>query len=142
MNMESKEKNNKKKKNKKRAFTIKSLIEVSGYSIAGLKHFYRYERSAIIHLIAAVLLICGSLSLNLTPIEWLFVIFILCTILSVELLNTAIEAVCDLVSPEYNPLVKIAKDCASAATFALSFALCCTFVVIYVPKILRLFGIS
>ncbi len=136
MNMESTD------KNKKKDFKFKSLIKVIGYSIDGLKHFYRYERSAIIHLVAAILLIGGSVSLNLTTIEWLFIIFILVTILAMELINTAIEAVCDLVSPEYNPLVKIAKDCASAATFVLSCALMCSFIVIYVPKLLRIIGIG
>lgn len=136
MNMESKD------KLKKKDFRIKSLFNVIGYSINGLKHFYRYERSAIIHLVAAILLICGSFSLNLTTVEWLFVIFILVTILSMELINTAIEAVCDLVSPDYNPLIKVAKDCASAATFVLSFALTCVFVVIYIPKLLSLLGIG
>ena len=68
-------------------------------------------------------------------------IFILLTMLAIELLNTAIEAVCDLVSPGYNKLVKVAKDTASAATFSISLALVVAIVIIYVPKIATILGL-
>ena len=106
----------------------------------GYINFYRYERSAILHLIVAVVIILGSLSMDLTPVEWLLIIFILLVMLAIELLNTAIEAVCDLVSPSYNKLVKVAKDSASAATFSISIALVIAMCIIYVPKIMTLLG--
>ena len=77
----------------------------------------------------------------MTPVEWLFMIFILLTMLAIELLNTSIEAVCDLVSPEYNKLVKVAKDCASAATFSIATALFIAVLIIYVPKIISILGL-
>ena len=141
--MESKEiKNNNKEsfENKKKDFRISSLAKVIKYSLEGFAHFYKYERSAILHLIVAVLIILGSLSLHMTRVEWLFMIFILLTMLAIELLNTAIEAVCDLVSPEYNKLIKVAKDTASAATFSIAIALVAALVIIYVPKIMALLG--
>jgi diacylglycerol kinase (ATP) len=46
---------------------------------------------------------------------WLVLISVIFFVMIVEVLNTAIEAVCDLVSPDFNPLVKIAKDCGSLA---------------------------
>jgi len=141
--MESKEikENNKESfENKKKDFRISSLAKVIKYSLEGFAHFYKYERSAILHLIVAVLIILGSLSLHMTRVEWLFMIFILLTMLAIELLNTAIEAVCDLVSPEYNKLIKVAKDTASAATFSIAIALVAALVIIYVPKIMALLG--
>ena len=77
----------------------------------------------------------------MTRVEWLFMIFILLTMLAIELLNTAIEAICDLVSPKYNKLVKVAKDTASAATFSIALALVAALVIIYVPKIMAMFGL-
>lgn len=125
----------------KKKFNISSFINVIKYSMQGYAHFYKYERSAILHLIVAVVIILGSLSLNMTAVEWLFMIFILLTMLAIELLNTAIEAVCDLVSPGYNKLVKVAKDTASAATFSISLALVVAIVIIYVPKIATILGL-
>lgn len=126
---------------KKKSFKISSLLNILKYSFQGYAHFYKYERSAIIHLVVAVIIILGSLTLNMSAIEWLFMIFILLTMLAIELLNTAIEAVCDLVSPGYNKLVKVAKDTASAATCSISIALIIAILIIYVPKIIRILGI-
>ena len=106
-------------KKKKKDLGWKSMMQVMKYSIEGLVYFYRYERSALVHLICAVLGILGAWMLHMSPMEWLVIIVLLVSILSTELINTAIEAVCDLVSPEYHPLVKVAKDCGSAATFVL-----------------------
>ena len=126
---------------KKKDFSIKSLLNVIKYSIEGFIHFYKYERSAILHLIVATVIILGSFSLEMKAVEWLFMIFILLTMLAIELLNTAIEAVCDLVSPEYNKLVKIAKDSASAATCSISIALIIALAIIYIPKLMNLLGL-
>lgn len=149
MIMESKDSENQKNKlNDKNIFVIKkkdfkfsSLLKVVKYSLQGFDHFYKYERSAILHLVVAVVIILGSLSLDMTAVEWLFMIFILLTMLAIELLNTAIEAICDLVSPEYNKLVKVAKDSASAATFSISVALIIATVIIYVPKVITMLGL-
>lgn len=124
----------------KKDFSIKALLNVIKYSLQGFVHFYKYERSGILHLIVATVIICGSLTLNMKAVEWLFMIFILLVMLAIELLNTAIEAVCDLVSPEYNKLVKVAKDTASAATFCISMALVVAICIIYVPKIVAFLG--
>lgn len=126
---------------RKKNFSLKSFTNVIKYSMQGYAHFYKYERSAILHLIVAVTIILGSLTLNMTAVEWLFMIFILLTMLAIELLNTAIEAVCDLVSPEYNKLVKVAKDTASAATFSISVALVIATLIIYVPKFMAMLGL-
>jgi len=126
---------------KKKSFRISSLINILKYSFQGYVHFYKYERSAIIHLVVGIIIILGSLTLNMTAVEWLFMIFILLTMLAIELLNTAIEAVCDLVSPGYNKLVKVAKDTASAATCSISIALIIAILIIYVPKIAALLGL-
>lgn len=149
MIMESKDSENQKNKLnnkdtfviKKKDFKISSLLKVVKYSLQGFDHFYKYERSAILHLVVAVVIILGSLSLDMTAVEWLFMIFILLTMLAIELLNTAIEAICDLVSPEYNKLVKVAKDSASAATFSISVALIIATVIIYVPKLITMLGL-
>lgn len=125
----------------KKQFGIKVLFNIIKYSMQGFFHFYKYERSAILHLVVGIAIIVGSIPFKLRAVEWLFMIFILLTMLAIELLNTAIEAVCDLVSPEYNPLVKVAKDCGSAATFSISIGLVIAIIILYVPKVLSFFEI-
>jgi len=67
------------------------------------------------HFVAACLVMLAALFLRVTPLEFallaLSIFFVLCT----EMLNTAVEAVVDLVSPNFHPLAKIAKDTAAGA---------------------------
>ncbi len=54
-------------------------------------------------------------ALNISRLEWVIVIISIFFVIGLELVNTALEAVVDLVSPEYHPVAKVAKDVASAA---------------------------
>ena len=126
------------KKRDKKDFHPKNLFRIIQYSLQGLQYFFQYERSAIVYLVASILGLMGAWMLHMSPMEWLVIILLLVMILSAELLNTAIEAVCNLVSPEYNPYVKIAKDCGSAATFVLSTVGIAVGFVMYIPKIIEL----
>ena len=62
-------------------------------------------------------------------------------VLSAELINTAIEAVVDLVTLEIHPLAKIAKDCGSAATFVLAMMAAAIGIVIYGPYLISFLGL-
>ena len=133
MNMES----NEFKKRELRDFGLKSLWKVTMNSWHGLVYFYKYERSAILHLVAAILMLLGAWMLEMSPMEWLVIIMVLFTTLSVELLNTAIEKVCDLVTKDYNMNIKVAKDAGSAATGVLTLVRIVVVLIIYVPKIIE-----
>jgi len=127
------------KEKRKKDWSIRGLLKIVSNSLSGIKHFFRYERSAIIYLIACFLCIGSGLLLQISSImEWIVILFVLLSILSLELVNTAIEAICDLVSPEYNINVKIAKDCASAATGVLTLFGWAVVTVIYFPYIIYL----
>ena len=134
MNMDS----NEFKKRTISDFQLKSLWNILRNTTNGLVHFYKYERSAILHLIASVFMVFGAWLLHFSPIEWLIISMILFMSLAVELINTAIESVCDLITKEYNSYIKVAKDSASAATGVLTFAGMVVVLFLYVPKIIEL----
>ena len=56
-----------------------------------------------------------GIAFDISRLEWVIVIVSISFIIGLELVNSAIEAVVDLVSPEYHPVAKVAKDLASAA---------------------------
>jgi diacylglycerol kinase (ATP) len=68
-----------------------------------------------IHLLAAVLVITVGLFLKMPPGELAVLSITIFMVLAAEMFNTAIEAVVDLVSPEYHPLARSAKDVAAGA---------------------------
>ncbi len=134
MNMESKDKKRTRKK-----LGFHSILSILGNSMNGFYNYCKYERSAIIYFLSAIIILILSFICQLTAMEWMIVLFLLLVTLAVELLNTAIEAVCDLVSPEFHPLVKVAKDSGSAATGALSLALLLLFFFLFLPKLIEMF---
>ena len=73
--------------------------------------------------------------------EWAIMFIALGFILGMELINTAIEAVVDLVTLEIHPLAKIAKDCGSAATLTATLVAMAISLFVFGPYFLALFGI-
>jgi diacylglycerol kinase (ATP) len=65
------------------------------------------------HFLAALLVLLAVLFLKVTPLEFTLLTLSVCFVLFAELVNTALEAVVDLVSPDFHPLAKVAKDVAA-----------------------------
>ena len=119
-------------------FGLKRIISSIKNSWNGLKVAYKNEQSMYIHLTATVLLLLFSFFLKISMIQWLIVIGIIGLTLVVELLNTAIESTVDLVTKDFHPLAKIAKDTASAAEFILTISAFIISLMIFIPKIMDL----
>ena len=68
-----------------------------------------------VHFVAAIVVLLAVLFLKVTPTEFALLALSILSVLCAEMFNTAIEAVVDLVSPDYHPLAKIAKDTAAGA---------------------------
>ena len=119
-------------------FSFKGLFGIVRNSLCGLRNFFKYERSALVYLMASAFTVGAGIILQMSMMEWVMIFFVLLTMLASELLNTAIEAICDLVSPEYNPFVKIAKDSGSAATGVLAILWSIVILMIYLPKVVEI----
>lgn len=95
---------------------IAHLIASTGYSLSGLR--MAFQETAIRHeLLLGVIHFTALAVLPLSLAVRLVLIAVWFAVVIAELLNTAIEAVVDLASPERHPLAKRAKDVASAAVF-------------------------
>lgn len=107
---------------KQRNITTKSVINVFKYSFNGLRCYAKDGKSVILYAFCFISEVIAACIIGISTLEWCLLIFMMLVALSVELINTALEAICDLVSREYNDFIKISKDCASAATFVVSLA--------------------
>jgi len=112
---------------------IKRTLRTFKYSFQGLAYAYKNEQSMWIHAGASIITITIGFILGLTLTEWAIVLIALGVILASELINTAIEAAVDLCTLEIHPLAKIAKDCASAATFVLTICAVVVCLFVFVP---------
>ena len=98
---------------------------------SGLVHTLQTQRNMRVHVVVAAIVMTSAAWVNSGPVEWGLLAFAIGLVLVAELLNTAIEAVVDLASPEWHALAKQAKDAAAAgvliAAITAAFVGCCIF---------------
>ncbi|HWG44251.1 MAG TPA: diacylglycerol kinase family protein [Gemmataceae bacterium] len=85
------------------------------HAFAGWWFVLRTQRNAWIHAVASVAVLAVGLWLELGRIEWAILALTIALVWVAEFVNTAVEAVVDLLSPNIHPLAKVAKDVAAAA---------------------------
>ena len=103
-------------------FSLAARARSFGYAANGLAHLARHEHNAWIHAGVSVAVIGAGLALSVTPEDWRWLVLSIALVWASEALNTAIERVCDLVSPGPNELVRVAKDVAAGAVLAIAMA--------------------
>ena len=84
------------------------------YAYDGIKEALKNEPNFRIHMGVALLALIGAVVAKFSIFEWLLLLFTIVFVLILELLNTSIESLVDLVSPEVKPKAKIAKDVSAA----------------------------
>ncbi len=85
------------------------------YAFAGIGYVIRTQSNAWIHALATVCVVIMGLWLELARLDWVLLVIVMGSVWAAEIMNSAVEAVVDLVSPDAHPLAKAAKDCAAGA---------------------------
>lgn len=123
---------------KKEKFSLKKRARSFGYAFEGMCTLLRDEHNSRIHVFAmACVVVCGFL-LHLSADEWCIVALCCGGVLMAEAMNSAIEALADLVSPDFHPLVKKAKDVGAAGVLMMAIAAATAGLIIFLPKLLSL----
>lgn len=107
---------------------------------AGLCAAVRTQRNMRIHLAAAAAAVGAGLFFGLNAAEWTVLAISCALVLALESMNTALESVVDLVSPQYTPLARRAKDCAAGAVLIASLSSLVVGGILFIPKILAWAG--
>lgn len=108
------------------------------HAAGGIGHAFHREANFRIHVAILAFVIALGVVLQISAMEWLFVAGCSMLVLSMELMNTAIENVCDLISAEYHPLIKTIKDVAAGAVLISAVGSVITGAIIFLPKIIHL----
>lgn len=108
------------------------------YAFQGILSGVKKERNMKIHCAAMLLVIVAGIILKISVAEWCICLVLFGLILALELVNTAIEAVVDMVTEEYRPLAKLAKDTAAGAVLIAAIMAAGAGILIFLPKLLRL----
>ena len=116
-----------------------SLFKSFQFAFDGVKIAVLKGKNFRVQLGVGILSIVLGLVLKLSSAEWLDLFLIINLVLILELINTSLEAVVDLVSPEIHEKAKIAKDVAAAAVLITSLTSVVIGAFIFLPKILQIF---
>ena len=92
-----------------------SRIKAFRNAFAGIGYVIRTQRNAWIHAISTILVIFVCLWVKIDHAKWAIIFLTITTVWAAEFINTALEAVVDLSSPQKHPLAKIGKDVGAAA---------------------------
>jgi diacylglycerol kinase len=94
---------------------IASRLAAFQYAFEGWWYVIHSQRNAWIHTVISLLVIAVGLWLGISRMEWAVIVIAIALVWLAEFLNTALEAVVDLASPEQHRLAKIGKDVGAAA---------------------------
>ena len=85
------------------------------YAVAGLAHVLRTQRNAWIHAVASLFVVVLAFWLQLGLTQWAALVLAMAMVWMAEFVNSALEAIVDLASPDVHPLAKVGKDVGAAA---------------------------
>ena len=114
----------------------RSRIAAFRYAFAGLAHVLRTQRNAWIHAVATLLVIIVGTWLEIDRLDWAIILPVIGLVWMAEFLNTALEAVVDLTSPETHPMARVGKDVGAAAVLIAATAAAITGLLVLGPPLL------
>ena len=116
-----------------------SRVASFGHALRGVKLLLAGQVNARLHLLAATLAVLLGAWLGISRVEWALLSAVIGLVLCAEALNTGIEIVVDLVSPQWHRLARDAKDMAAAGVLLASLGALATGAWIFLPRLLARF---
>lgn len=107
------------------------------FAIRGIAAFFANEKNGQIQLAMAAAAVILGRTLRISSMEWLVVTFFIIMVLTLEMINTAIEKLCDVIHPDYHPEIKIIKDIAAGSVLLGAIGSVIAGAVIFIPKLLN-----
>ena len=93
---------------------FKRLIKSFKYAFKGLRKIFKEEQNLKIQSIIAIIAVVLAIYFNITRIEWMFLVFVIGLVVLMEIANSAVERMTDILKPRIHDYVKEIKDIAAA----------------------------
>lgn len=113
------------------------LRQSFAWAIDGLGYVLRTQRNMKIHLVMAGLAVLGGVVLKITRMEWGLLTLTITLVLTAEAVNTALEKTVDLVTSEYHPLARTAKNTAAGAVLLTALNAVIMGFIIFYPHLIK-----
>jgi len=119
---------------------ISRLLKSYSYAVKGLIKTFREEQNLKIQTFASLAVLILGIYFRLSRIEWAILTLVVCSVLTAEITNSAIERITDVLKPRINTYVKEIKDIMAAAVLLSSIAAIIVGVIIFFPYVSKIFG--
>lgn len=119
-------------------FSFRKRLRSFGYAFEGIGRLLRDEHNSRIHVAIMIAVVVAGFAFGITAMEWCVVTICFGVVLMAEAMNSAIEAIADLVMPERHPLIKKAKDVAAAGVLMAAMASATAGLIIFLPYVIEI----
>mgnify|MGYP001058462598 CR=1 FL=1 len=119
-------------------FSLKKRSKSALYALNGLRVLFLEEHNSRIHIAIVIVVVTAGFLLKISNTEWLVICILIALVFSLEIINSAIENICDYISPQWNEVIKKVKDLAAAAVFVSSVISVICGAIIFLPKLYNL----
>ena len=116
---------------------MKKFFNAVLFALQGIKQFFSRDRNGRIQLVIGIIAITLGFTVSLTAYQWLLVLLCIGMVISLEMINSAIEKYCDLVTTDFHPGIKIIKDVAAGAVLVASIMSLIIGLIIFIPALVQ-----
>ena len=117
---------------------MKTFIRSVLFALQGMRQFFSRDRNGKIQIVFGVIAILLGFTVSLSSFQWLLVLFCIGLVISLEMINSAIERYCDLITTEFHPGIKTIKDVAAGAVLMASIMSLIIGLIIFIPALMQL----
>jgi diacylglycerol kinase (ATP) len=116
-------------------FRLSDRMKSFKYAFNGILILFKSQHNAWIHLLASMAVIFLSFYYQLSSTEWCFILISIALVLSLEAVNTSIEYLTDIISPEKNEKAGKVKDLAAGAVLIAALMALTIALIVFIPKV-------
>lgn len=117
---------------------MKKFFNAVVFAFQGIKQFFSRDRNGKIQIVMGITAIILGFAVSLSSLQWLLVLFCIGLVISLEMINSAIERYCDLVTTDFHPGIKVIKDVAAGAVLVASIMSLIIGLIIFIPALVQL----
>lgn len=117
-------------------FSVLARLKSIKDALAGIALLLKNEHNSRVHLLATVLVILLAFYLSVSTLEWALLTIAITMVWSAEAFNTALEYLCNKVSPEHDQLIGQAKDVAAAAVLLTAIGAVVLGALVFIPYLI------
>lgn len=125
-------------KDKRKKYSLKRFFNSFKYAGSGIISAFKTEQNLTAHTIFTIVVLLMSYFFKISVLELCLILFAIGLVISLELINTAIEYTIDMSMPNINPLAKLGKDIASGAVLFSAIIALIIGIIIFIPKIIAI----